>query len=128
MLFLRAPALQRHDRGAALVTALLVLTVMTLLALGASQLRHAQGSASRTMQQRDVALQSAEAALRGAERLLVQADGFIGGSCTIPRCRVYARDQLGNPWDHRAAEPGYKKSRRNTRCAFRSVPRKGKES
>lgn len=86
----------RSQRGAVLGVALLLLTVLTLLALGASQLRRSQETATHSIQQRAVALQAAEAALRGAERLLESHEVPAIGSCTVRRCRIYGHGQLQN--------------------------------
>ena len=85
-----------QQRGAVLGVALLLLTVLTLLALGASQLRRTQETATRSIQQRALAFQAAEAALRHAERLIDSSPMPTGASCDSQRCRIYRRGQLDN--------------------------------
>lgn len=84
----------RSQRGAVLGVALFLLTVLTLLALGASQLDRAHRTTSKSIQQRATSLQSAEAALRGAERLLDTDDGSTHAPCDSQRCRIYMGAQL----------------------------------
>ena len=88
---MRQPGAQR---GAVLGVALLLLTVLTLLALGASQLRRTHETATRSLQQRALALQAAEAALRSAERLIDSSEISATTACITPRCRIYPRGQL----------------------------------
>lgn len=84
----------RAQRGAVLGVALFLLTVLTLLALGASQLDRTHRTASNSIQQRAASLQAAEAALRGAERLLDTDDGSATAPCDSQRCRIYMSARL----------------------------------
>lgn len=81
--------IMRSQRGAVLGVALFLLTVLTLLALGASQLGRTHRTTSNSIQQRALSLQAAEAALRGAERLLDTGDGSAHAPCDSQRCRIY---------------------------------------
>lgn len=73
--------------GAALVVSLLLLLVMTLLGLGASQSTRLQERMAGNQRDQEVALQAAEAALRGAEQILSPEREFLnlcenpGASC-----------------------------------------------
>jgi len=82
-----APATQR---GAVLVVSLLLLLVMSVLALGASQATRLQERMAGNSRDYDLAFQSAEAGLRKAERLL-DDPGLSGAPlpCSSGRCRVF---------------------------------------
>ena len=60
----------KRERGAVLVISLLLLLVMTLLGLGASQSTRLQERMAGNQRDQEVALQGAEASLRAAEALL----------------------------------------------------------
>lgn len=84
------------QRGAILVVSMLVLTVMTLLALGASQTLRMQERMATTLRDRDSAFQAAEAALRAGERVV--GDPALTSPptrCNSGRCRIYERNTLG---------------------------------
>lgn len=76
--------------GAVLVVSLLLLLVMTVLALGASQATRMQERMAGNARDYDLAFQSAEAGLRKAERLIddpaLSAAPF---ACSSGRCQVF---------------------------------------
>lgn len=81
--------LRGQQRGAVLVVSLLLLLVMTLLGLGASQSTRLQERMAGNQRDLEVALQSAEAGLRAAEeRLRPQVEVF---TCVTPTsgCSAY---------------------------------------
>jgi type IV pilus assembly protein PilX len=83
---LRSPARQR---GAVLIVSLLLLLVMTVLALGASQATRMQERMASNARDTDLAFQSAEAALRTAERLIENPSLTYPFPCvTMTRCQV----------------------------------------
>ena len=78
------------QRGAVLVVSLLLLLVMTVLALSASQATRMQERMAGNTRDYDLAFQSAEAALRTAERLI--DDTALTSApfpCSSGRCRVF---------------------------------------
>lgn len=80
----------RAQRGAVLAVALLLLAILTLLALGASNLTRSQGIDALAVQQRDTAFQAAEATLVFAERLVTAPGSALDSHCdATARCRVY---------------------------------------
>lgn len=82
-----APATQR---GAVLVVSLLLLLVMSVLALGASQATRLQERMAGNSRDYDLAFQSAEAGLRKAERII--DDPALSAApipCTSGRCQVF---------------------------------------
>lgn len=82
-----APAFQS---GAVLVTSMLLLLVMTVLALGASQATRMQERMAGNARDRDLAFQSAEAGLRKAERLIDDpALSSAPFACSSGRCQVW---------------------------------------
>jgi type IV pilus assembly protein PilX len=84
------PPQPERQRGAVLVVSLLLLLVMTILALGASQTTRIQERMAGNTRDYDLAFQSAEAALRTAERLI--DDPALTAAplpCSSGRCRVY---------------------------------------
>jgi type IV pilus assembly protein PilX len=83
--------------GAVLAIALVLLTVLSLLALGASQLTRTQGAAAVSIQNRAIAFQAAEGTLRSAERLLNDwLQDNAQTTCDTPPCRIYPRNSLGD--------------------------------
>ena len=70
-----------QQRGAVLGVALLLLTVLTLLALGASQLRRTQETATRSIQQRALALPAFQ---QCQQRLAARRGGEIAGKLLAP--------------------------------------------
>ena len=83
----------KQQRGAVLVVSLLLLLVMTVLALGASQTTRLQERMSAGMRDRDLAFESSEAGLRNGERII---DSLVvaPSPCTSGRCQVYDRSIL----------------------------------
>lgn len=76
-----------------MVVSLLLLLVMSVLALGASQSTRLQERMAGNARDYDLALQSAEASLRTAERLI--DDPLLTSApfpCTTGRCRVFELD------------------------------------
>jgi type IV pilus assembly protein PilX len=84
----------RKQRGAVLVVSLLLLLVMTLLALGASQSTRLQERMAGNTRDSEVALQGAEASLRGAEELLSPTHTLA--TCVAPSstCEAYEMGTL----------------------------------
>lgn len=75
--------LSRRTNGFALITALVMLLVITVLALGGARLALDSKRISRNQRDNSIAFQAAEAALRDAERDIesgVRASQFIQGS------------------------------------------------
>jgi type IV pilus assembly protein PilX len=87
-----APSMQRQ-RGAVLVVSLLLLLVMTVLALGASQTTRLQERMSASMRDRDLAFESSEAGLRNGERI-IDSLAVAPSPCNSGRCQVYDRGVL----------------------------------
>jgi type IV pilus assembly protein PilX len=85
-----------RQRGAVLVVSLLLLLVMTLLGLGASQSTRLQERMAGNQRDLELALQGAEAGLRAAEDLLPSDD--IVDLCTSPgtTCDAYEENTLVN--------------------------------
>jgi type IV pilus assembly protein PilX len=90
---MRATPSMKQQRGAVLVVSLLLLLVMTVLALGASQTTRLQERMSASMRDRDLAFESSEAGLRNAERII---DSLLAAPspCTSGRCQVFDRGVL----------------------------------
>jgi type IV pilus assembly protein PilX len=86
-------SMMQRQRGAVLVVSLLLLLVMTVLALGASQTTRLQERMSANMRDRDLAFESSEAGLRNGERII---DSLVvaPSPCTSGRCQVYDRGVL----------------------------------
>lgn len=80
-----------RQKGAILVVSLLLLLVMTVLALGASQATRLQERMTGNARDYDLAFQSAEAALRTAERLIDDplVTPFAPAPCSSGRCKVF---------------------------------------
>jgi type IV pilus assembly protein PilX len=83
----------KQQRGAVLVVSLLLLLVMTVLALGASQTTRLQERMSANMRDRDLAFESSEAGLRNGERI-IDSQVVAPSPCTSGRCQVYDRGIL----------------------------------
>ncbi len=83
-----------RQRGAVLVISLLLLLVMTLLGLGASQSTRLQERMAGNQRDQEIALQGAEASLRAAEAMLSPAVEVVtrchepGASCASYEKRV----------------------------------------
>ncbi|MGF1615871.1 MAG: PilX N-terminal domain-containing pilus assembly protein [Gammaproteobacteria bacterium] len=75
-----------NQRGAALLIGLIMLVLLTLLGVTGMQTTAMQERMAGNMRDRDLALQAAEAALRGAERVLQGASlpDFDGSDCYYP--------------------------------------------
>ena len=87
------PISMKQQRGAVLVVSLLLLLVMTVLALGASQTTRLQERMSANMRDRDLAFESSEAGLRNGERI-IDSLGVAPSPCTSGRCQIYDRGLL----------------------------------
>jgi type IV pilus assembly protein PilX len=83
----------KQQRGAVLVVSLLLLLVMTVLALAASQTTRLQERMSAGMRDRDLAFESSEAGLRNGERI-IDSLAAAPSPCTAGRCEVYDRGIL----------------------------------
>ncbi|MBB6091839.1 type IV pilus assembly protein PilX [Povalibacter uvarum] len=81
---------QSKQQGAVLAVSMVVLLALTLFALGASQASRSHERMATGLQIRDVAFQTAEAALRAGERSLQAASA----ACAQQRCSIYARGAL----------------------------------
>jgi type IV pilus assembly protein PilX len=86
-------ASMKQQRGAVLVVSMLLLLVMTVLALGASQSTRLQERMSANMRDRDLAFESSEAGLRNGERIIDSLD-VAPSPCTAGRCEFYDRNVL----------------------------------
>lgn len=83
----RSPAFPIRQRGAILVVSLLLLLVMTVLALTASQTTRLQERMAGNARDLDLAFQAGEAGLRGAEKRIdatVAPRGSAPIKCTTP--------------------------------------------
>jgi type IV pilus assembly protein PilX len=91
------------QRGAVLVVSLLLLLVMTLLALGASQSTRLQERMAGNQRDLDVAMQGAEASLRAAERVLAPSTTTLA-TCITPAayCETYDRNVLPPDMAHQS--------------------------
>ena len=94
---LNIPSPQRQ-RGAVLIVSMLLLLVVTVLALGASQSTRLQERMAGSQRNYDLAFQAAEAGLRAGERM-VDPDSMLTpplpcAAITAPPCRVYERGFL----------------------------------
>jgi type IV pilus assembly protein PilX len=99
----QAPFQRSGQRGAVLAVALLMLAVLTLLALGASQATRTYERTAIALRDRDTAFQTAEATLRAAERLLASTN-FVDAvpPCESERCQVYPRGAIGDDLLHKS--------------------------
>lgn len=89
-----------RQRGAALVISLLLLLVMTLLGLGASQSTRLQERMAGNQRDQELALQAAEAALRNAELNVSPNRQALVKVCVAPQdptCNSYEERVLINP-------------------------------
>jgi type IV pilus assembly protein PilX len=86
-------SMKQQQRGAVLVVSLLLLLVMTVLALGASQTTRLQERMSASMRDRDLAFESSEAGLRNGERI-IDSMTIAPSTCTSGRCQVFDRGIL----------------------------------
>lgn len=85
------------QRGAVLVVSLLLLVVMTLLGLGASQSTRLQERMAGNQRDLELAMQSGEASLRAAEALLLQGRSSIVtcvAATRSPSCETYEANTL----------------------------------
>lgn len=82
-----------RQQGAIMVVSLLLLLIMTVLALGASQATRMQERMAGNARDHDLALQSAEAGVRAAERV-VKGMTSAPPTCSTGRCPVF---ELGIP-------------------------------
>jgi type IV pilus assembly protein PilX len=91
------------QRGAVLVVSLLLLLVMTLLALGASQSTRLQERMAGNQRDLDVALQASEATLRAAERVLAPSPLALA-TCITPAayCETYDKTVLPADMAHQS--------------------------
>ena len=79
-----------RQRGAVLVVSLLLLLVMTMLALGASQATRMEERMAGNARDRDIAFQSAEAGLRAGERVIDNpALTAAPYPCDSPPCQIF---------------------------------------
>lgn len=93
------------QRGAVLVVSLLLLLVMTILGLGASQSTRLQERMAGNQRDQEIALQSAEASLRAAELRVAPTNPIVatcrtagGASCDAYEMRTFV-DGGGVPLD-----------------------------
>jgi type IV pilus assembly protein PilX len=91
-LIVPAPA---HQRGAVLIVSMLLLVVVTILALGASQTTRLQERMVGSQRNFDLAFQAAEAGLRAGERMVADSMTEPPLPCSsTPPCQVYERGYL----------------------------------
>jgi type IV pilus assembly protein PilX len=90
----------RQQRGAVLIVSMLLLLVVTVLALGASQTTRLQERMAGSQRNYDLAFQAAEAGLRAGERMVdpgsMLAPPLPCAAITNPPCRVYERGFFNN--------------------------------
>lgn len=90
----------RQQSGAVLVVSMLLLLVVTVLALGASQSTRLQERMAGSQRNYDLAFQAAEAGLRAGERMVddsaMTAPPLPCATESTPPCKVYERDYLNN--------------------------------
>lgn len=88
----------RQQSGAVLIVSMLLLLVVTVLALGASQSTRLQERMAGSQRNYDLAFQAAEAGLRAGERMVdpnsMTAPPLPCAAITNPPCRVYERGFL----------------------------------
>jgi type IV pilus assembly protein PilX len=99
-----------RQHGAVLVVSLLLLLVMTVLALGASQATRLQERMAGNARDHDLAFQSAEAGLRAGERLIDNpALASAPVPCSAENCQVFElgvlTTDLGLTYADQAFEP-----------------------
>ncbi len=94
------------QRGAVLVVSLILLLIMTILALAASQSTRMQERMAGNMRDSDLAFQSAEASLREAE-MTISKWPSQPVACAAPPCNVFQLNVLppnlgyqNQPWWH----------------------------
>jgi len=80
---------RRQQRGAALVISLLLLSLLTVLALSASQTTRLQERMAGNARDLDVAFQSAEAGVRNAEDYIETLPDGEPAVCTAAPCHVF---------------------------------------
>lgn len=90
---LNQPGFASHQTGAIMVVSLLLLLIMTVLALGASQSTRMQERMAGNARDHDLALQSAEAGLRAGERWVATLSA-APAPCSSGKCPVF---ELGVP-------------------------------
>jgi type IV pilus assembly protein PilX len=86
-----------HQRGAVLIVSMLLLLVVTILALGASQATRLQERMVGSQRNFDLAFQAAEAGLRAGERMVADTMTEPPLPCIAmsnPPCLVYERGYL----------------------------------
>ena len=90
----------RQQRGAVLIVSLLLLLVITVLALGASQSTRLEERIAGSQRNYDLAFQSAEAALRAGERWVKDPSRkrppVTCNEVRNPPCEVYERNYVRN--------------------------------
>jgi len=90
----------RLQQGAVLIVSMLLLVVITVLALGASQATRLQERMAGSQRNYDLAFQAAEAGLRAGERMVDPASMLSPplpcAAITSPPCPVYERGFLNN--------------------------------
>jgi len=89
----------RQQRGAILVVSLLLLLVMTILALGASQATRMEERMAGNLRDHDLALQASEAGLRAGERL-IHGLTTAPSTCAAPPCQVYKLGSLAGDFNY----------------------------
>ena len=92
-----SPSFHRQQ-GAVLIVSMLLLLVITVLALGASQSTRLQERMAGSQRNYDLAFQAAEAGLRAGERMIdsnaMTAPPLPCASISTPPCKVYERGYL----------------------------------
>jgi type IV pilus assembly protein PilX len=93
------PILARAQRGAALITALLLLVVMTILAVTAMQMSRVQERMVGNTRDQNVAFQAAESAVRNGEALVHTqvSEGIAPFDCSAPPpCHFWTEIDAGD--------------------------------
>jgi len=101
----------RRQSGAVLIVSMLLLLVITVLALGASQSTRLQERMAGSQRNYDLAFQAAEAGLRAGERMVdplsMTTPPLPCAAITRPPCRVYERGYLDSfiSYENQAYQP-----------------------
>jgi type IV pilus assembly protein PilX len=100
-----------QQSGAVLIVSMLLLLVVTVLALGASQSTRLQERMAGSQRNYDLAFQAAEAGVRAGERMvdptMMQAPPLACAQITNPPCSVYERGFLNDifSYEEQAYQP-----------------------
>jgi len=100
----------KDQRGAILVTAMLLLLVLTIIGITAAQMTRMQERMAGNLRDQNLAFQGAEAGLRDAEEL-IRSRAALPDTCVEAPCLFWARSTLANVpaqdqewWDDNSTE------------------------